>query len=64
MIDRIAENASYDFVTLFSSGIAGLAPATADAVREAANGGKPLAELVSARANTANDNLRRFFGAN
>ncbi len=64
MLHRIAKSASYDFVTLFSSGIPGLAPATADAVREAANGGAPLTELVSARAPSANDSLKRFFGAN
>ncbi len=62
MINRIADSASYDFATLFASGMPGLASATAKAVRDAANGGLPLAQLVPARANAANTELKRMFG--
>lgn len=62
MIERIAESASYDFFTLFGSGMPSLASATTAALREAANGGTALPQLMNLRTYAANLELAKLFG--
>ena len=61
MIERIAEHVTYDFATLYASGLPALAAASHNAIHDTPVSGLTLAQIVDARAYAANTELAKLF---
>ncbi len=61
MIERIAEHVTYDFATLYASGLPALAAASRNAIHDTPVSGLTLAQIVDGRAYAANTELAKFF---
>lgn len=61
MIQRIAEHVTYDFPTLYGSGLPSLVSATQNAVQDAPVSGMTLAQIMQARSYAANAELAKWF---